>query len=359
MTDPLLRDTRDQFARPRRFSEEDRDYLGIVAPEWMEEDDELAAIYREQARLLADGDVVWGWIVQANSKLYDDDGDLAHPGTMVYYERPTNDESLETLAEVARALGDLKGTRPDDPEERAYADMLTGEVERAMTLRPPRSIIGDLPIRSTGVMFHRKHLPVPYLANQFLPILTTRSPSGAAMVLPARFWAADLLDAWCSPEKRPQVETHQRDLREDPYEREDRYMLEGSRLLNNLMLLWCVAMAALAFTVPFQEPRLPVNVVALGIAAVFGALGVRRFKKLAWEVEINDAELIQKAALRSAVSIPWPEIEEVRRNPKHLVVTGGSAVLHVPRNYGLYDEIENTVRVMAAPDAFRDEEESQ
>ena len=67
-----LNECRENFGFPgRTFSFWERlFYLRIKCPRWCDEDDGLYTFFRHKDRLLENGEVVWGHVVQANRLLF-------------------------------------------------------------------------------------------------------------------------------------------------------------------------------------------------------------------------------------------------------------------------------------------------
>ncbi len=167
----------------------ERSYVGIPAPQWMAQDPLLKS-YSRYPDLWFGGTVVWGRIVQVNQALFAP-GDWDSPGEIVY--DPTGTVGPEDLDRVATQLFALKGTTPADPALRAFADHLTGEIDRAFGMRVPPSLSRQ-PLYMSTVLFHRKHLPDQKITQLHFPVLINEKFPGVVMALPSRWWPQDLLE---------------------------------------------------------------------------------------------------------------------------------------------------------------------
>ncbi|MCC6698235.1 MAG: hypothetical protein IT365_21610 [Candidatus Hydrogenedentes bacterium] len=186
-----MRDTietiRAQFGKvPRSFGFLARRYVRIKPPNWMDSDDDLMEIYRQQDLLIREGEIVWAAVVQANELLFDK-GPEDHPAMVVYCPDRSVDSRPEWLGELASYLFDLKNTTPQDAGERQLADMITDELERGLGWTVPASITGGMVVRSTSVMVIRRHLPGGVLAETFLPLLI-HPDTVATMIVPYKYW---------------------------------------------------------------------------------------------------------------------------------------------------------------------------
>lgn len=191
-----IEETREIFGDPiREFGFFEKRYITAKAPSWCRKGaDAMWINYRDQWKLLTEGMPVWGTIVQANSLMFEP-GRHDCPGTVLYARTRRHGDDLIRLSEIASNLFQLKGKHADDPECQRYGDMLEDEMDRAMGIKVPEKITGGIPLRSASVIFHRKHLPVNYLAAGFFPLLIHQKTK-SCMVLPSRFWSRDLIEHW-------------------------------------------------------------------------------------------------------------------------------------------------------------------
>jgi len=183
---------------PRHFPEaETRRYLRVSPPGWLRRKKQhpLWEQYRQAARLFQEGEIVWGYLVRQYALPFQK-GTPDFAAMAVYVMDPSFDDQLDGLGLLARQIYDLKGTRPDDPEERRLAEMLD-DVD-ACELNPPlpASISGEFPCRSSLMMVHRKHLPNGELVQRAVPLLILPAVTQAAVILPSRYWPPALQYAW-------------------------------------------------------------------------------------------------------------------------------------------------------------------
>lgn len=183
---------------PRTFSWWDRwTYLRIPTPAWVSgnPDEALAAFFAEAPRILREGTVVWGAIVQANALLFEP-GDLDCPAEVVFSLAPGDTVPLAELRRVAAALFELKGTQPSHPGERRIADHLTNEFTRVFGLEVPSTISPAIPCLLSTVMVTRKHLPEGYLRSTFLPVVASPTAPHLVVPVPSRYWPRSLAATW-------------------------------------------------------------------------------------------------------------------------------------------------------------------
>jgi hypothetical protein len=180
------------FGKPGLF---ERLYMRISPPRWCRSSkDDLLLIYRDQKKLMEEGEVVVAMLVQANVALFNK-GFLDAPANVIYTVEPVGEHPLQKLSDVANRIFGLKGTKPEDPDERKFAGMVSYEYGRDFRVTVPDKLAGGQDVTYTTIMVHRKHLPQGYLANGFFPLLVHQE-SRAAMILPARYWSKELLADW-------------------------------------------------------------------------------------------------------------------------------------------------------------------
>lgn len=170
-----------------------RHYLQVIAPHWLHHD----LLYQQilaMPMLYRHGRVVWAALVQANSLMFQSRPENC-PGEVVY--DPSGKTELTTLLEMAQKLYRLKNTTPVQPDQRAYAENLTGEMSRLFAHTFPQSL-APLPLKISGLWFWRPHLPNGMLSLTYFPILLCDDEAfaGQVMPLPSLFWPETLQQYW-------------------------------------------------------------------------------------------------------------------------------------------------------------------
>lgn len=164
-----------------------------VAPRWMKEDDGLYEILRQQTRLLTEGSIVWGTLIQANSQMFEP-GNTDCPGLMVYSTDPYFDAHPRELLVTGRKIFSIKGTQPTDPALKAVADLVTDEMDRSMGFKLP-AVFSDKQLSAAAFMVFRNHIPRGVLSCGMFPVLTHPSTQ-ALMIVPFEFWTMDMIMIW-------------------------------------------------------------------------------------------------------------------------------------------------------------------
>lgn len=168
--------------------------LRVARPSWMPRSDELNEVFRRQGKLMREGEIVWGALVQANMNLFKP-GPHDHPAMAIYSSDPLFEHDPGRLRAIAHRLGELKGTTPSDPAERRLAEMITDEMERGMGWTVPKACTGGREVTSTTFMVFRRHLPDRVLRSGWFPLLTHRE-TPAVMIVPSNYWPGELVEIW-------------------------------------------------------------------------------------------------------------------------------------------------------------------
>lgn len=207
MPDVILNGCRERFGpAPRRFGWYDRTtYLHVFRPAWCKTDD-LRVYFENRERLLREGIIVWGHVVQANEKLFRREPDEiwgGHnlPGEVVYCDDPDREISVYDLGNVAHALFALKGKPQDDREKQFLSDHLANELTRVFGVPIPEVLSPEFPCRLSTTYFERDHLPGNCLRRNYFPLLIASAEPRAVMVLPSRYWPASLVALWETPKR--------------------------------------------------------------------------------------------------------------------------------------------------------------
>ncbi|MFF9066045.1 hypothetical protein ACF09E_11870 [Streptomyces sp. NPDC014891] len=151
-------------------------------------EDPLAEILKAQHILLAEGRLVWGALVQANSALFARGRDDL-PAAVIYSpDTAVFDDSPGLLLDIAQELYRLKGTGQRAPELAAFSRMIASEMDREMQLEVPRQLAGSATVYCTDIIVARRHLPGRVLNEQVVPLFIAPERTAMTMMLPSRFW---------------------------------------------------------------------------------------------------------------------------------------------------------------------------
>jgi TPR repeat protein len=117
---------------------------------------------------------------------------------MIYSLDPYFDGRVGILGELARGLYAQKGTDPGDHELGQLVRAVTSEYQRIMRKELPRGYCGGRSVYFATCLIQPGHLPDNHIARSEFPLLVNFDETEAVMVLPARFWAPELVARWRS-----------------------------------------------------------------------------------------------------------------------------------------------------------------
>jgi hypothetical protein len=198
----LIRACRDRIGLPPRkliVAELEACQLNVdpeMEARFRESSDPMLRILADQQKLLEGGEVVWGRLVQANQVLFDPSNNYTAPANVIYSVDPHFDGRVDILGEIADGLFARKGTVPPERELREFVRVITDERERIMRRELPRKYCGGRSVYFTSCFIRPGHLPGNRVAQSEFPLLVNFRETEAVMVLPSRFWPADLVAQW-------------------------------------------------------------------------------------------------------------------------------------------------------------------
>jgi len=181
---------------PRAFGLLDRHiYLPFPKPFWLREKDDFNRFFEGRERLLREGIVVWGHLIQANRMMMNP-GPHDHGGEFVFCPDATKEVDPRRLGFIASQIFNLKGTTQADPETAWIANYLQNEKIRTYGRRVPAKIGGELNCEISSVLIRRAHLPGKRLRSSILPLVVMPQQPRLAMVVPSRYWPREMVDLW-------------------------------------------------------------------------------------------------------------------------------------------------------------------
>jgi hypothetical protein len=180
---------------PRSFSWIDRlRYLSIGTPSWAR-NDTLQTFFKNQHRLMSQGELGWGNIVQANTALFIP-GQTSYPADVIFTAKQIPNFDPEILREIASKIFRLKGTEPADPQLLKVAKHMTDEYDRTFGLFVPSNFCLNIPCELSTIFIDRKHLPNGYLSRSLFPLIVSPAQPKIATILPSRYWPPAMIDWW-------------------------------------------------------------------------------------------------------------------------------------------------------------------
>jgi hypothetical protein len=159
-------------------------------------DDVLLTIIKDQAKLYEHGDLCWGQLVEANALLTRPNNEHTLPAAVIYSLDPHYEGNPGPLEKIAQGLSSSKNTVDDDTEFGVFMRTIRKDFERILKLELPRSICDGRSVYYATLLVQPSHLPGGLLTRRRFPIISKRTETEAAMVLPQHFWPQRLIKNW-------------------------------------------------------------------------------------------------------------------------------------------------------------------
>lgn len=170
----------------------------VKPPEWMEKGDGLYGLYAAQKLLLQKGRVAMAVIVQANDMLYSPAEEYDCPASVLFSEDPVfqTESGLSELQQLAYRAYSWKGIRRGGRAEMELGAALADEAGRYFNMKLPDKLAEGRDVYMTSIMVHRGQLPVPYLKENWFPLIVLPEQTKYTLICPAKFWDEDLVKLW-------------------------------------------------------------------------------------------------------------------------------------------------------------------
>jgi hypothetical protein len=144
---------------------------------------------KRKNQVIAEGDHSIGWLVQANSNLYED-GFLDYPGVVLISpdEETANDEAFMTG--LAERIMELKGADPadcDDKDEAVVARLMSDETYlQGQRDKLPKRFANGRTVYLAHIFIYRDHLPKQRIEGASMPVaLFWNDPKSLVCTRPA------------------------------------------------------------------------------------------------------------------------------------------------------------------------------
>ena len=177
-------------------AEDHIEYDRIIPPDWLLINGDInipqfKELFEDQDVLFSEGNVVWGTIIQANSKLFSP-GLYDHPAVILYSLDEKIDSKPKLIIKVARNLYSLKGKQTDQ-DLQEFSDRLNSERAYKWKIPIPPRISNNIQCFYTTALIIRKHLPDGYLHSGLFPFLVCPEKTKIGTILPSRYWSESFL----------------------------------------------------------------------------------------------------------------------------------------------------------------------
>jgi len=135
--------------------------------------------------------VVWGTLVQANSKLFSPGLDDL-PAVILYSLDEKIDSNPKLIKKVAKGLYSLKGKQTDQ-DLQEFSDLLKSERTNKWKIPVPPRISNNIQCFYTTALIVRDHLHKGYLKSGLFPYLACSEKTKVGIILPSRYWSERFL----------------------------------------------------------------------------------------------------------------------------------------------------------------------
>lgn len=187
----LIEQTRVNFgASPRSFSMLKKLYNRVSTF-----DDRFDTLSKDLPHLYSNGTVVWAYIIQANSELFEKTSGTC-PAVVVYSTDPYFDGNLKELRAVAEQLYALKDQEGMEEDLQKFASVISDEMSCMLNMLVPKSLTSGRAVYYTSIMVFRKHLPQKFLRHGWFPLLVSPRKTRSSMILPSKYWSDRMIDMW-------------------------------------------------------------------------------------------------------------------------------------------------------------------
>ena len=193
-----LIECRKRFGEPgsRRISFPDRIcYLNIRKPFWCNTEDDLWHLFKNKWKVIKNGNIVWGHIVQANVLLFKP-GTNDCPASVLFSPDPKEVINLSALNYASGCMFNLKNTTPGDEELLQIANTLTDEMSRTFGVKVPQKFCQGFNFYEASTFISRKHLPNGVLSGSVFPLLVSSRSPYYCFPLPSKYWSKNIVDYW-------------------------------------------------------------------------------------------------------------------------------------------------------------------
>ena len=163
-------------------------------PAWCVPPDPMRLFFKEKGRLLVEGEVTTGIVVQANAAAFSR-GPYTHPADILYRADASATTDATSLADVRDRLVELRADELTR-ELRSFADALRKESSRAFGASVPAVLSGGEEMALTSTLIYRGMLPGGTLSRTLLPLLVAPTSPRVALVVPKSYWPSDMFEWW-------------------------------------------------------------------------------------------------------------------------------------------------------------------
>lgn len=165
--------------------------FALSHPTWIN-NTELKSIYHEKKSLARNGKIVYGHLIQANSKIFRRvifGGSL--PGVMLFSMDPYYDKHPEEINNIANEIYKYKNHKYAPIEIRKFVELISNEYTYVQNAELPMSLTPNGKVYYTTFMIWRKHLIKKHLTVSIFPIIADPDNVKSSMIVPKEYWTKE------------------------------------------------------------------------------------------------------------------------------------------------------------------------
>lgn len=166
----------------------------------VEAQDELNVIFRDDKTLCFSGQIYYGYIVQANNKLFSWSlSPVMLPAAVLYSTEEITVSNSSLFQSIADTLLSYKDTPEKAPEDlRDIVGKIHDEMSTFFNYPVPESITGGKKVLLSIMHINRAYLPGRKLMKPMIPIVSCPDLCKSSFVLPLKYWTPGFVEHWKS-----------------------------------------------------------------------------------------------------------------------------------------------------------------
>lgn len=195
----------------------------IPCPVWMEKDKLYDNLYAEKQRIFSEGEICYGWIIQANKILFDFFPQIDCPATIIYSHDEIvncNPWLLEYIAkgiyaykesplnEVPELFRDVVACVQDEYDRASFTGTLLFKDEGVLDLYGEDEkcyYSGTLEAKGlkfsvciATTMIYRRFIPARKIVCSMMPVIALSNDAAKMHILPKKYWTRKLTKHICT-----------------------------------------------------------------------------------------------------------------------------------------------------------------
>ena len=174
-------------------------------PAWLRQGDKLFDTFRYKDEIIREGNIYYGFIVQANTMLFKPKPitgffpETHYPANLIYSTSKFAEKEPFILSAIASYLYSLKDdkSKPVPPPLQEIVDVIRDEYDRSSAQFSVGFNDTDmLDVIFLAMLVFRTFLPKKYLICPLLPIIAAPQHPDTVIILPKHLWTENFRNTW-------------------------------------------------------------------------------------------------------------------------------------------------------------------